>query len=1264
MAKFNPPESLDFSRPSGWPEWKERFSRYRLATKMNKDDGEVQVSALIYTMGREAEKIFKSFTFENDDDKKDYDKVLEKFDTHFIPKTNIIHERAKFHQRKQNNGESVETFIRSLYDLSEKCDFKTTRDDQIRDKLVIGLLDKELSEKLQLQSDLKLDTAITMARNSEMVKSQIKSQSSHELDEVRGSSKCYQSQYTPKKPGQKSKPRKPGHSQPHTGSSQGSNASSQCGRCNRRHGSAKCPAIGQRCRKCNRLDHFEVCCRTKPGKFKTVQEVELSNTNNFSEESGACGYDSSFFMGSIEVEDSEPVWNTNIEICGSEVTFKIDTGADATVMSEGTFNSLRRKPRLQKSTSLLTSPGGHLDCIGNFVEETYFKGKRYRFRIFVISGNTASNLLGRTVASAMGLVQRIEDVSEIFGRSGLLDCEPVEIKIKPDVTPYSITTPRRIAFPLLDKVKAELERMESDGIIEPVTVATDWCAPMVPVVKANGSVRICVDLQKLNQAVVRERLILPNLEDVSPKLVGSKVFSKLDASSGFYQLPLHPESSHLTTFITPFGRYKFNRVPFGISSASEIYQRKMSELLAGLVGVEAIIDDILIFGSTVEEHDARLNKVMQKIQSAGLKLNKSKCEFRKSRLEYFGHTVSEYGISPSPEKIKAISNLKAPENVTELQRVIGMVNYLGRFVADLSTVMKPMTDLLKGDKAWYWGPDQEDAFSKVKEKITSAPVLAYYDQTKPVVVSADSSSYGLGAALYLKDGGTLRPVAFASRTLTESEKKWAQIEKECLAGVWACEKFSRYLVGLDSFTLLTDHKPLIPLINTQDLDKTPLRCQRLLMRLRRFNVKATFVRGKDMVVPDTLSRAPLDHEQNETLEDEVNFYVASVEKQRPISDKKLEQILSATEHDSDLLKVRKFIMQGWPDRDNSIPDQIKPYYAVRNELSVSNGMVIYQSRVVIPMSMQKETLQSIHEGHMGINKCRERAKLCVWWPTISKDIKSLVENCEFCQIHKPSQRKEPLRCTDLPERPWQKIAADMCEYESKHYLVVTDYYSRFIEIVYMPNLTSSMLIGKLENMFARWGDPEEMVSDNGMPFKSAELREFAEKCNMRQTFISPHYPQGNGEAEAGVKIAKQIIAQKNLFQALKAYRSTPIAATGHSPAELMIGRNIRTAVPVLSYTLNPKWPKRNEVQRRDAAVKSKSKFYFDRRYNTSSLPTLSPGDPIRIKTDKQKTWKQSGTVTNADADRRSYVVSTPDGDYVRNRRHLQLLPVANPEPDS
>lgn len=283
----------------------------------------------------------------------------------------------------------------------------------------------------------------------------------------------------------------------------------------------------------------------------------------------------------------------------------------------------------------------------------------------------------------------------------------------------------------------------------------------------------------------------------------------------------------------------------------------------------------------------------------------------------------------------------------------------------------------------------------------------YYDQTKPIVVSADSSSYGLGAALYLRDGEELKPIAFCSRTLTDSEKKWAQIEKECLAGVWACEKFSRYLLGLESFTLLTDHKPLVPLINSQDLDKAPLRCQRLLMRLRRFNVKAVFVSGKDMVVPDTLSRAPLNQDSNETLENEVNFYVQSVEKNRPISDMKLEQIRCVTEHDNDLQKVSRFIKNGWPEKENSLPEMVKPYFAVRSELSNSKGLVTYQSRVVIPKELQAETLQSIHEGHLGINKCRERAKMCVWWPNISKDIKYLVENCTFFQIHKPTQKKEP-----------------------------------------------------------------------------------------------------------------------------------------------------------------------------------------------------------------------------------------------------------------
>ena len=237
--------------------------------------------------------------------------------------------------------------------------------------------------------------------------------------------------------------------------------------------------------------------------------------------------------------------------------------------------------------------------------------------------------------------------------------------------------------------------------------------------------------------------MLPTLDDIAPKLAGSKIFSTLDATKSFWLIPLTKDSALLTTFITPFGRYFFKRVPFGISSATQICQRKMAELLRGQEGVEVIVDDIIVHGRNKEEHDLRLKKVLEKVAQSGLKLNQNKCRYGKRELEYFGYIMGESGVKAHPDEVKALLEMKPPQDVSQLRSVLGFMNQVGKFIPHLSSVTKPMTDLLKSDSAWTWGPSQDKAYEEAKRLLGEAPALAYYNSKAPTIVTADASSYGL-----------------------------------------------------------------------------------------------------------------------------------------------------------------------------------------------------------------------------------------------------------------------------------------------------------------------------------------------------------------------------------------------------------------------------------------------------------------------------------------------------------------------------------------
>ena len=653
----------------------------------------------------------------------------------------------------------------------------------------------------------------------------------------------------------------------------------------------------------------------------------------------------------------------------------------------------------------------------------------------------------------------------LFQGLGRLEGE-YTIELQDDTKPFALTTPHRVAIPLLKSVEKELKRMEELGVIKKVNQPTEWCSGMVVVPKANSQVRICVDLIRLNQSVKRERHPLPAVDQTLAQLAGAKVFTKLDANSGFWQVPLAPASSLLTTFITPFGRYCFRRLPFGISSAPEHFQKRMSEALNGLTGTVCVMHDILIHGKTREEHDEHLRAVLQRLSTLGMTLNSSKCMFAQSSVNFLGHVIDSQGICPDPNKVSAIKYFGTPTNFSDVRRFLGMVNHLSKFSPDLATITQPMRELLVRDNVWIWGEPQERSFQKVKNMLSATPVLALFDPNRETILSADASCYGLGAVLLQRQPtGDLQPVAFISRSMTATEQQYAQIDKEALAFTWACEHLADYLVGIE-FHIQRDHKPLVPLFNSKQLEELPLRVQRFRMRMMRFWFTISHVPGKNLTIADALSWALESSPSvaDEALQQETTSYVNLTMENLPATEKRLQEIRQHQEADSVCQKIMHFCCSGWPHK-NSLPPEVIPYYLVSGELTVENSLLLRGGRIVIPRLLRKTLLDKIHCSHHGITKCREMARQSIWWPGLSKELEQRVRN--FPEYFKPQkQRPQPLIPTLLPTLPWEKVGSDLFEWKGAMYVLVVDYYSRYIEIARLTQATSVDMINHLKSMFA------------------------------------------------------------------------------------------------------------------------------------------------------------------------------------------------------
>ncbi|GBO25325.1 Transposon Ty3-I Gag-Pol polyprotein [Araneus ventricosus] len=451
------------------------------------------------------------------------------------------------------------------------------------------------------------------------------------------------------------------------------------------------------------------------------------------------------YLGVVQPESENKTnidWTVTVtaQVNHKNIKFKIDSGADHTVLPANVFQNVSQNAKFEPPDKILCGPDRNsLKTLEKFKTNIEYKGKNCTEEIYISAANPKTKF------------------PELFKGLGVVKgC--YSIKLKPGAIPFAITSPRRVPIPLLKQTKAELKRMVEENVITPVLKPTEWCAPVVIVPKSDGNVRICADLIELNENVMRELHPLPKAEYSLNLLTGAKIFSKLAANSGFWQIPLDKKSSYLTTFITPFGRFRFQRLPFGISSAPEHFQRRMSQMLEGIPGTICHMDDILIWGSTQEEHDQRLTEVCKRLKNSGMTLNAKKCIFSQTSIKFLGHIIDGQGIHPDPDKIAAIENYQPPTNKKELKQLLGMANYLARFVPNYSDILFPLTSMLSNKVTFVWEAPQEAAFQKLKKILSSDPVLMIFDPGKETTVTTDASSYGLGATIFQKQADGRRSV--------------------------------------------------------------------------------------------------------------------------------------------------------------------------------------------------------------------------------------------------------------------------------------------------------------------------------------------------------------------------------------------------------------------------------------------------------------------------------------------------------------------------
>lgn len=763
------------------------------------------------------------------------------------------------------------------------------------------------------------------------------------------------------------------------------------------------------------------------------------------------------------------------------------------------------------------------------------------------------------------MLQRFDRITE-EGIGLLAEKFAISVYFKEEPHPYYVR-PRPVPYALRQKAEKAIKDWESKGILKKINYS-DWAHPVVYVGKKDGTVRLCADFKAgLNRQIYIEDYPLPRINEIFDRLGGSRYYSKLDLTSAYMHLPVKEESRKYFVINTHLGLYQFTRMPMGYAGSPANWQRVMDSILADIPGVLGFQDDIIVSAKTRDEHSKRLAEVLKRLHENDLRLNMKKCSFFKDSITFCGFEYSHKGIAKCFDKVTAVVKAATPTNVTEVRSFLGLVQFYSSFVPKLAEIAFPLYRLLQKDVEFKWSEQCERSFRLIKEIMTSDQVLVPFDTTKPVVLATDASPFGVSAILSHRfPDGTDRPIAFYSRVLTPTEQKYSQYDKEALAIKEGVRKFMIYLYGR-RFKLITDNKPVMSIFAPDKAipSLAAARLQRYAIFLSQFTYDIVYRKSSDHGNVDALSRLPTKggwarHEEK----DQATVFYLEQSSTLPMSHN---DVKKATEEDSTakelLLRLtlpKKHLEEKW----NGIP---------LTEFAIEDGVLLRGSRIYIPEKLRKRIVKELHVGHFGINKMKAMARNHVWWPNLDKELEQVTKNCSTCVKYMRNPPKERVHLWEYPKNPWHRLHMDFAGPINGVYLfIVVDAFSKWVEVFVLKKITSQDTIRCLKELFARFGSPFVIVTDNGPQFVSSTFKTFLKEEGVGHKLSAPYHPATNGEAERFVQTVKghliklmddKVHLQEALLLLLSRIRNQPNEATGESPAKLMLRRPLRDRLSML-----------------------------------------------------------------------------------------------------